>query len=35
MDVIDARIERILRAAGSAPSVYNTQPWQVSVTHNT
>jgi hypothetical protein len=32
MDVVDARIERILRAAGDAPSVLNTQPWQVAVT---
>jgi nitroreductase len=35
MDVVDARVERILRAAGSAPSVYNTQPWQVQVTGRT
>lgn len=34
MDVLDARIERILRAAGRAPSVHNTQPWQVSVRGN-
>lgn len=35
MDVVDSRVERILRAAASAPSVYNTQPWQVDVTGNT
>ncbi|MFC8798041.1 Acg family FMN-binding oxidoreductase [Promicromonospora sp. NPDC057138] len=35
MDVVDARIERILRAAGDAPSVLNTQPWQVAVTGTT
>lgn len=29
MDVVDARVERILRAGASAPSVYNTQPWKV------
>ncbi|MFD6138362.1 Acg family FMN-binding oxidoreductase [Promicromonospora sp. NPDC060271] len=32
MDVVDSRVERILRAAASAPSVYNTQPWQVDAT---
>lgn len=31
MDVVDARVQRILRAAASAPSAYNTQPWQVEV----
>ena len=31
MDVVDSRVERILRAAASAPSVHNTQPWQVAV----
>lgn len=31
MDVVDARIERILSAAGDAPSVLNTQPWRVAV----
>ncbi len=35
MNVVDARVEKILRAAGSAPSVYNTQPWQVEVAGNT
>jgi hypothetical protein len=35
MDVVDSRVERILRAAASAPSVYNTQPWQVDVTGKT
>lgn len=35
MDVVDVRIDRILRAAGSAPSVYNTQPWQVDVSGDT
>lgn len=35
MDVGDARIERILRASGDAPSVLNTQPWQVAVTGST
>lgn len=35
MDVVDSRVERILRAAASAPSVYNTQPWQVDVMGNT
>ena len=35
MDVVDSRVERILRAAASAPSVYNTQPWQVDVTGST
>ncbi|MCK0118639.1 nitroreductase family protein [Isoptericola sp. S6320L] len=34
MEILDARIERILRAAGRAPSVHNTQPWQVSVRGN-
>lgn len=31
MDVVDARIERILAAAAKAPSVHNTQPWAVDV----
>lgn len=31
MDIIDSRVERILQTAASAPSVYNTQPWQVEV----
>ncbi|GAB4083610.1 nitroreductase family protein [Myceligenerans cantabricum] len=31
MTVVDARVEHILAAAGNAPSVYNTQPWQVEV----
>lgn len=35
MDVIDVHVGRILRAAGSAPSVYNTQPWQVEVSGRT
>lgn len=35
MDVVDSRVKRILRAAASAPSVYNTQPWQVEVAGNT
>ena len=35
MDVVDARIERILKAAGDAPSVLNTQPWQVAVAGST
>lgn len=35
MDTVDARVERILRAGGDAPSVYNTQPWQVSFAGNT
>jgi nitroreductase len=35
MDVVDSRVERILRAAASAPSVHNTQPWQVDVTGDT
>lgn len=34
MDVIDSRVERMLSAAANAPSVYNTQPWQASVTGN-
>lgn len=32
--VVDARIERILDAAGRAPSVHNTQPWNVDVKGN-
>ncbi|MFD6446846.1 Acg family FMN-binding oxidoreductase [Promicromonospora sp. NPDC060204] len=35
MDVVDSRVERILRAAASAPSVHNTQPWRVEVTGRT
>ncbi|RPF21364.1 Acg family FMN-binding oxidoreductase [Myceligenerans xiligouense] len=35
MDTVDARVERILEAAGNAPSVYNTQPWQVGFTDST
>jgi hypothetical protein len=35
MDVVDSRVERILREAASAPSVHNTQPWRVDVTGNT
>jgi len=35
MVVVDARTERILRAAGDAPSVLNTQPWQVAVAGDT
>lgn len=35
MDVVDARVERILRAAGEAPSVLNTQPWKVAVAGST
>lgn len=35
MDVVDARVERILRAAASAPSVFNTQPWQAQVAGRT
>ncbi|MFC4630065.1 Acg family FMN-binding oxidoreductase [Promicromonospora alba] len=35
MSIVDSRVERILRAAARAPSVYNTQPWQVDVTGNT
>jgi hypothetical protein len=35
MDVVDARVERILRAGASAPSVFNTQPWQAEVTDST
>ena len=31
MDVVDSRIERIVAAAGKAPSVHNTQPWAVTV----
>ena len=34
MELLDARIERVLRAAGRAPSVHNTQPWQVRVHGN-
>ncbi|SDC24942.1 Nitroreductase family protein [Sanguibacter gelidistatuariae] len=34
MDVVDARIERILTAAAQAPSVHNTQPWTVQVQGN-
>ncbi|MFJ3405941.1 Acg family FMN-binding oxidoreductase [Promicromonospora sp. NPDC090134] len=35
MNLIDSRVQKILRAAGSAPSVYNTQPWRVSVAGST
>ncbi|MFD7307211.1 Acg family FMN-binding oxidoreductase [Promicromonospora sp. NPDC059942] len=35
MDVVDTRLERILSAAGDAPSVLNTQPWQVEVADGT
>jgi hypothetical protein len=35
MDVMDARVERILAAAARAPSVHNTQPWQVDVRGST
>lgn len=31
MDVVDARIERIVTAATHAPSVHNTQPWRVQL----
>lgn len=31
----DAQVRRVLRAAASAPSVLNTQPWQVSVAGRT
>ena len=34
MDVVDARVERILAAAAQAPSVHNTQPWTVQVQGN-
>ena len=34
MNVIDARVERILAAAALAPSVHNTQPWTVQVQGN-
>ncbi|RXR24753.1 hypothetical protein EQW78_07595 [Oerskovia turbata] len=34
MDVIDARLERIITAATHAPSVHNTQPWRVRLTGN-
>jgi len=34
VELLDARIERILRAAGRAPSVHNTQPWRVTVQGN-
>ncbi len=34
MNVIDARVERILAAAAQAPSVHNTQPWTVQVQGN-
>ncbi|MGW8565398.1 Acg family FMN-binding oxidoreductase [Isoptericola sp. NPDC055881] len=34
MELLDARIERILRAGAHAPSVHNTQPWQVTVRGN-
>lgn len=30
MNVMDARVQRILTAAGRAPSVHNSQPWQVT-----
>jgi len=35
MDVDDLPVERILSAAARAPSVYNTQPWQVEVAGST
>ncbi len=35
MDVLDSRVERILAAAVRAPSVHNTQPWQVRTTGDT
>ncbi|MGW2094288.1 Acg family FMN-binding oxidoreductase [Promicromonospora sukumoe] len=35
MDVVDARLDRILTAAAEAPSVLNTQPWQVAVEGST
>jgi nitroreductase len=35
MNLVDARVQAILRAAGCAPSVYNTQPWQVAVSGST
>lgn len=35
MDVMDSRVERILAAAVRAPSVHNTQPWQVRTTGDT
>ncbi|MFI2489244.1 Acg family FMN-binding oxidoreductase [Promicromonospora kroppenstedtii] len=31
MEVTDARVERVLRAGASAPSVFNTQPWRVTL----
>ncbi|KRC35867.1 nitroreductase family protein [Oerskovia sp. Root22] len=34
MDVIDARIERIITASAHAPSVHNTQPWRVELEGN-
>lgn len=34
MDVIDARIEKIISAAARAPSVHNTQPWRVGLEGN-
>ena len=34
MDLVDARIEKILAAAAQAPSVHNTQPWTVQVRGN-
>ncbi|MFI6423923.1 Acg family FMN-binding oxidoreductase [Promicromonospora sp. NPDC050880] len=35
MDIVDARVERILNAAGDAPSVLNTQPWRVATSDRT
>ncbi|WP_454852641.1 Acg family FMN-binding oxidoreductase [Promicromonospora soli] len=35
MNLVDERVQRIVQAAGSAPSVYNTQPWQVEVAGST
>lgn len=35
MSLVDTRVEKILRAAASAPSVYNTQPWRVEAAGST